>query len=106
MGALRYDGQMIEFDDRVLAHLQIVVVLKLRRGDAFLMSWLNSLSVRDGRSSIWLERTMPLRFNFAGSRSPQINPEWLATLQRSADSTTGLLVTGEDGELVRSGDRR
>ena len=103
---LRYDAQMVEFDDRLLAHLQIVVVLKLRRGDAFLMSWLNSLSIGDGRSSIWLERTMPLRFNFAGSRSPQINAVWLQTLQRSADSATGLLVTGEDGQLVRSNNRR
>lgn len=38
MGSLRYDGQWVEFDDDVLAHLQIVIIGKLRRGESFLMS--------------------------------------------------------------------
>lgn len=103
MGSIRYDGERVEFEDRLLAHLQIVIVQKLRRGDGFLMSWVNSLSIGSGRTSIWLDRTIPLRFSFAGSRSPSINREWLHTLEQSAGSSTGLIVTGEDGKLARCG---
>jgi hypothetical protein len=103
VGSIRYDGERVEFEDRLLAHLQVVIVQKLRRGDGFLMSWLNSPAIGSGRSSMWLDRTIPLRFSFLGSRSPMINRDWLHTLQESADSSTGLIVTGEDGRLARCG---
>lgn len=103
MGMLQYEGKRTAFDDRLLAHLHIVIVQKLRNGDGFAMSWLNALSIGDGRTSIWLDRTIPLRFEFSGSRSPQINREWLETLERSANSSTGLVITGEDGRLARCG---
>lgn len=105
MGTLQYDGSKTEFDDRLLAHLHIVIVQKLRTNDSFAMSWMNALSIGDGRTSIWLDRTIPLRFTFNGSRPPAINRDWLHTLQVSADSSSGLLVTGEDGQLARSGTR-
>jgi hypothetical protein len=106
MGSLQYDGDRIEFDDRLLAHLQIVMVQRLRSGDSFIMSWMNALSIGDGRSSIWVDRTIPLRFNFAGSRPPAINREWLAALERTVSSSTGLIVLGEDGKLARCGSAR
>lgn len=105
MGSLLYEGRPIEFDDRLLTHLHIVIVQKLRIGDSFAMSWMNTLSAGDGRTSIWLDRTIPLVFEFAGSRPPAINREWLGTLRASADSSTGLVVTGEDGQFARCGRR-
>jgi hypothetical protein len=101
MGSLQYDVHTLHFDDRLLAHLQIVIVRKLRKGDSFLMSWLNALSMGDGRSAVWLDHTIPLRFNFSGSRTPTINRDWLHALEQSADSSTGLIIIGEDGEPVR-----
>jgi hypothetical protein len=101
MGTLIYDGQAIEFDDRLLAHLQIVIVQKLTRRESFLMSWLNAVSIGDGRTSIWLDHTIPLRFHFLGSRTPEINRDWLERLTGSAASSTGLIVYGEDGSLAR-----
>jgi hypothetical protein len=105
MGLMLYPARTIEFDDRMLTHLHIVIVQKLRSGEGFAMSWLNALSIGDGRTSIWLDRTIPLVFEFAGSRSPSINREWLTTLRASADSSSGLIVTGEDGQLARCGRR-
>ena len=49
MGKLHYDGASIDIDDRVLAHLQIVIVNRLRRKEGFPMSWLNTLAMGDGR---------------------------------------------------------
>ena len=101
MGKLHYDGASIDIDDRVLAHLQIVIVNRLRRKEGFLMSWLNTLAMGDGRGSVWLDHAIPLRFTFSGSRAPHINSDWIAALEKSAGSPTGLLVLGEDGRLTR-----
>ena len=103
MGSLVFDGQSIEFDDPLLAHLQIVIVQKLSRGESLLVSWMNSLTIGDGRTSIWINPTLPLRFNFAGSRSPAIDRDWLAALTTSASHSTGLIVVNRDGSLARCG---
>lgn len=97
MGSLVYDSMVVEFDDRLLAHLQIVIVNKLRRGDSFLLSWMVSADLGSGRGAIWLDPTIPLYFEFEGSRSPAINREWLSRLANSADTSRGLIVEGEDG---------
>src|SRR6478609_606908 len=92
MGTLIYDSMALEFEDRLLAHLQIVIVNKLRRGDSFLMSWRVSADAGSGRGAIWLDPSIPLYFEFAGSRLPVIDREWLARLGNTADSATGLIV--------------
>ena len=99
MGTLTYDGLTVHFDDRVLSHVQIVVVQKLRRNESFLMSWRDSDSVGDGRSSIWLSDSIPLYFKFAGGHTPQINREWIEQLSRSADSARGLVIMSEHDAL-------
>ncbi len=96
MGSLTYDRVTVEFDDRILAHLQIVIVQKLRRGESFLLSWRNAAEAGDGRSSAWLHPAIPLYFKFSGGQPPSINPLWLAQLTRSANSSQGLVATGEE----------
>ncbi|TFB48148.1 ATP-dependent DNA ligase [Cryobacterium tagatosivorans] len=95
MGSLTYDKFTIEFDDRMLAHLQIVIVQKLRRGESFVFSWRNAPEAGDGRSAIWLHEAIPLYFRFSGSRSPEINVQWVAALTRTANGSQGLLAIGE-----------
>lgn len=95
MGTLTYDGLVVQIDDRVLSHVQIVVVQKLRRGESFLMSWRDSDSVGDGRSSIWLNDSIPLYFKFLGGHTPIINRDWIEQLSRSADSARGLVIMSE-----------
>lgn len=103
MGSLIYDGSAIEFDDRLLAHLQIVVVSKLRRREGFALSWRDAAAVGDGRSMIWLDPSIPLYFRFDGSRVPSINRDWIERLTESASSSTGLVVMDEDGGVARAG---
>lgn len=95
MGTLQYDGVLVEFDDRLLAHLQIVIVQKIRRGESFLMSWRDAPDTGSGRSAIWIHPSQNLFFKFAGSRNPAINQEWLDQLALSANSPRGLLVMRE-----------
>jgi hypothetical protein len=103
MGTLTYGTAVIEFDDRLLAHLQIVIVNKLRRRESFAMSWRDLLDAGGGRSAIWLDASIPLYFKFEGSRVPAINREWVERLSDSAASSTGLIVTDEDGESRHAG---
>jgi len=102
VGTIAYDGMLIKFDDRLLAHLQIVIMQQFRRRESFAMSWLDALSVGDGRSSIWLHPEGDVYFKFEGSRTPAINQEWLDRLTASARSSQGLIVVAETGELARS----
>jgi hypothetical protein len=96
---MTYESTVVQIDDRLLTHLQIVIVNKLRRGESFLMSWRDSHEVGDGRSSIWLHSHSSLYFKFDGSRVPAINPVWIDELRASADSSRGLVVTAERGNL-------
>ena len=98
MGTLQYNGSRVEFDDRLLAHLQIVIVQKIRRGESFLMSWGDEAGTGEGHSAIWIHPTHNLYFTFAKARSPAINRVWLSELMNSANSARGLLVTEEPDE--------
>lgn len=101
MGYLVYDSSTkVTFDDRLLAHLEIVIVSKLRRRECFAMSWRESSENGSGRSTLWLDPSIPLRFRFEGSRQPTVNREWVERLATSAAGASGLLVTDEDGEIA------
>lgn len=97
MGSLIYgtSGIEISFDDRVLAHLELVINAKLRRRESFMLSWRDAPAVGDGRSSIWLDTAIPLYFRYSGSRVPLIDKAWLEELVMEASSTRGLVLTDD-----------
>lgn len=99
MGKLTYDSTLtVDFDDRVLAHLQLVIGAKLRRGESFYFSWRDDPAVGDGRSTLWLHPTIPLHFKYAGGRAPSINRAWIDLLMSSANSPSGLHLMPEPPE--------
>ena len=100
MGRLVYGTTIYELDDRVLAHLQVVVTMKLRRGENFMVSWRNPDSRGSGRQSIWVDNGVPISFEFEGSRIPSVNREWVEALSASAATNFGLQLTDEEGQLL------
>lgn len=102
MGSMTYDSAVVSFDDRLLTHVQIVIVQQFRRRESFTMSWLDPMSSGNGRSSVWLHPECQLYFKFSGSRVPAVNEEWLRRLTESARSSHGLIVTHEDGRLAHA----
>lgn len=99
MGRLTYGNNVqVEFEDRVLAHLQIVIGAKVRRGESFHLSWRDDPSVGDGRTIIWINPTVMLTYKFYGSRMPQINRAWIDALTSVANSPNGLHVVPEPSE--------
>ncbi len=96
MGQIVYASTFeARFDDRVLAHLQIVIMAKLRRQESFSFSWTNPRDNGSGRTSLWLHPTIPLVFSFHGNRPPTINRAWIESLMASANSASGLRVLPE-----------
>lgn len=99
MGKLIYnDSVKVDFEDRTLAHLQVVIGTKLRRGETFYFTWREDASVGDGRTSVWLYQAAPLVFRFSGSRRPALNVAWIDALAYTANSSSGLHVVPEPAE--------
>lgn len=105
MGFLQYDQVRIEFDDRLLSHLEVVIVSKLRRHESFAMTWRESEENGDGRSTIWLDCSHHLFFRFDGSRAPLLDRKWIERLSELAMSSSGLIVVDEDGQPLTGASR-
>lgn len=96
MGKFTYDRDVrVDFEDRMLSHLQIVIGNKLRRGESFFFSWRVDPSLGQGRSSVWMHPYAALTFTFHGSRSPSISREWIEALAVTANSQRGLYLVPE-----------
>jgi hypothetical protein len=99
MGKLTYDSTVVvDFDDRLLAHLQLVIATKLRRGESFAFSWRDDGAVGDGRTTIWLNPALPLVFKYYGGHAPVINRLWVEALLQTANSSAGLHIVPEPSE--------
>lgn len=93
MGMFRYGspGRSCEFDDRTLAHLAVVIIDKLHRGEAFSFSFWGA----DGPTTLSLSRGVPLRFDFDDSARVSINRDWVLAMERAAHTVEGLRVVAE-----------
>lgn len=106
MGTIYYGGSAtpIHIEDRVLAHLKVVVATKLRRGESFTVSWQHPEAEPGGRSTIWLHPSIPLRFVFDDPEQTTLNRAWIEELAQSASSSGGILLSDEQIEVPEEGD--
>lgn len=104
VGALIYGvAPAIEMDDRVLRHVQVVMIQKLRRNEAFAFNWDQEPGVGSDISSeggahgtIWISHASQLYFRYDGPRnSHQINPAWIDLLMRATYRADGLSAIPE-----------
>jgi hypothetical protein len=85
----------VEIEDRALAHLQAVIVAKLRRQELCLFTWDRGSAAGSGRSSIWLSPSSPIQFRYWGRRDGRLNRQWIDALMTTANSTAGLRLIPE-----------
>jgi hypothetical protein len=108
MGTIYYGGSAtpIHIEDRALAHLKVVIATKLRRGESFTVSWQHPDDQPRGRSTVWLNPSIPLRFVFDEPEAPELNRRWIEDLASSANSSGGIMLVAElfDVEPVGVGD--
>lgn len=97
MGVIYYGSSAtpIRIADRALAHLKIVIATKLRRSEAFTLSWRHPAGSPPGRTTIWLHPAIPLRFVFDEPEPPTLNRDWIEELAASANSSGGIQLLPE-----------
>jgi hypothetical protein len=105
MGQLVYDsGTTFTIDDRTLAHLQVVILDKLRRDESF------ALELRDDRhiQTLWVNRRCALAFHYSGNRQPALNHNWLELMSAEAGIGGVLRILPEPpaAEPNRSGSKK
>jgi hypothetical protein len=101
MGKFIYDGTVkVDFDDRTLAHLQVVIGTKLRRGEPFYFTWKDDMSIGDGRTTVWIHPRSSLVYKYYGSRKPRVNMAWIDALVYAANSPSGLYLLPEPAEAA------
>lgn len=88
----------VEFDDRVLAHLKVVILSKVRRGESFTFTWEYTVAAGSGHSSIWIHPAIPLQFDFFGNREPRLNRAWVEEMVKLSNSPSGLRVIPEPAD--------
>jgi len=97
VGTLYY-GQSaapIGIEDRALAHVKFAITAKLRRGESLTLSWIHPDGQPHGRSTIWVNPTIPLRFVFDEPEAPELSRDWVEELMRSANSSGGITLVEE-----------
>lgn len=89
------NGLKADFEDRLLFHLQNVIIAKVRRGESFPFTWKDDISTGGGRTTVYVHRHSNLAFKYHGSRTPALNAAWLRALTSSANTVGGLYVCAE-----------
>ncbi len=102
MGHIIYGSgdRRIEVDDRMLAHVKTVVVMKLRRNESFLLTWVREEDGAPRRMSLWLHPSIPLQFEFETADRIERNKVWLEELMRTANATGDLDISAEPLQLL------
>ncbi|HEV7848249.1 MAG TPA: ATP-dependent DNA ligase [Mycetocola sp.] len=98
MGKLLYGLPPVEIDatDRELAHLRVVMITKLRRGEMFAFAVDGRVeNAGAGRRVLWVHPSIPLQFQFDGTVEEKLNREWLEELMSAANSGGNLRLTPE-----------
>ncbi|MDZ8171579.1 DUF7882 family protein [Microbacterium xanthum] len=98
MGTIYYGGSAtpIHIEDRALAHLKVVIATKLRRNESFTVSWQHPAGEPEGRSTLWLHPSIPLRFVFDAPEPPELSRQWIEDLANSANSSGGIQMITEE----------
>ncbi len=101
MGHLFYGSgsSPIVIPDRILAHLKVVIATKLRRGESFTVSWRHPAGEVTGRSTIWIQPSIPLRFVFGAVEPEVLDNALLQSLVTAANSSSGLTIDIETHEV-------
>jgi hypothetical protein len=80
----------IEVEDRLLAHVQTVVITKVRRNEGFVLSWTEAPSQGSGRRSIWIHPHLELVFEYNGSKRPELDQKQAEEMMNRAGTNSGL----------------
>ena len=87
MGNLFYGNTAdpIEMPDRLLSHVKVVAATKLRRGESFTLTLRHPEGAAAGRTTIWMQPAIPLRFVFDQPESETHRPRHSQAVRRERE---------------------
>jgi len=100
------DVNPVEMPDRLLAHLKVLTTAKLRRGESFTVTWRHPKGMPEGRTSLWLQPAIPLKFVFGSAEAEKIDREYLESLAQAAMTSAGVVIDWDDAPAPLAGARR
>lgn len=97
MGNLYYGNveTPITMPDRVLAHLAAIATTKLRRSESFVVSLKGTEADGQGRTTLWFQPAIPLRFVYEQAEAIALNPATLREMADQATSNGGLVLDAD-----------
>ncbi|MFP7761617.1 ATP-dependent DNA ligase [Marisediminicola sp. LYQ134] len=105
MGTFTYDTSVrVDFDDRVLIHLQLVISAKLRRDESFIFTWTKPAEAGGGRTSVWIDRRVPVAFDYLTSTMAPISRRWIDELTATTFNALGLQIVPDPGDVPAMAD--
>jgi hypothetical protein len=106
MGTLTYGSgrSVLQIDDRLLVHLRLVILSKLRRGESFAFNWDHGTGGEVLNVTVWIHPSIDLEFAFGSEMDGEINRQWADHLMQSANSVRGLIVVPEHVATARAED--
>lgn len=104
MGTLTYAGATAyEIDDRTLAHLEAVIVAKLRRHEYLTLGWTIEAHEGSGRVHLSLHEGVPIELSYRHGERQRLNRVWIDALMEQANSTQGIMLMSEDEAMRAAG---
>ncbi|WP_279366231.1 hypothetical protein [Microbacterium testaceum] len=85
------DTDPIVLPDRLMGYIKVITSTKLRRGESFTLTWTGTAD-EAGRSTIWLQPSIPLRFVFDAVEPEQLAGDYLRSLADQANAASGLVI--------------
>jgi hypothetical protein len=103
MGKLTYGAlqREIVMGDVLLAHVEVVVLSRLRRNNAFALRWTETVEGRsDVRRTIWIHQGADLYFEYDTAEQGELDRDMLDRLAKAADSNTGINLRFDASDAV------
>lgn len=101
MGTLTYGGSTAyDLDDRTLAHLEAVIVAKLRRHEYLTLGWAIDAAEGSGRVHLSLHESVPLELAYRRTERHRLNRVWIDALMEQANSSQGIMLMTEDQAMA------
>lgn len=93
MGVFQCGDITLAFEDRTLAHLQVVITGKLRRHELFLFT---HVKVDEGsRVTVWVHPAQLVAFHYDQAALPALNRRWVRQMTEHLEGTGVLQLLDE-----------
>ncbi|MBI5160721.1 MAG: ATP-dependent DNA ligase [Micrococcales bacterium] len=101
MGLFLYEDMAATIEDRALAHLQVVMMAKLRRGEGFQFSWRGDGSAGSAPlTTVWVHPGAKVGFEYESAQPPELSRQWIDRLSEAAYSAAGLHLLPEEKPVL------